>query len=107
MSGTAEPREDPLHDDPLVRLRALCLSHPNVTERESHGEPTWFALNGYDILWVAHWTTGVAPTVPGGNWAGDGWTFWQYTSDGVVPGITGRVDLNRYHSKDFKPVLIP
>ena len=71
------------------------------------GDTTWFALNGYDILWVAHWTTGVAPTVPGGNWAGDGWTFWQYTSDGVVPGISGRVDLNRYHSKDFKPVLIP
>jgi lysozyme len=64
-------------------------------------------VNGYDILWVAHWTTGVAPIVPGANWGGDGWTFWQYTSDGVVPGITGRVDLNRYHSKDFKPVLIP
>ena len=29
-------------DDPLVRLRALCGSHPGVTERESHGEPTWF-----------------------------------------------------------------
>ena len=35
------------------------------------------------------------------------WTFWQYTSDGVVPGISGRVDLNRYHSKDFTKVLIP
>ena len=75
--------------------------------RNYMGDTTWFALNGYDILWVAHWTTGVAPSVPGANWAGDGWTFWQYTSDGVVPGITGRVDLNRYHSKDFKPVLIP
>jgi len=28
--------------DPLQRLRDLCLAFPNVTERLSHGEPTWF-----------------------------------------------------------------
>lgn len=28
--------------DPLTRVRALCLSLPEVTERLSHGEPTWF-----------------------------------------------------------------
>ena len=27
---------------PLERLRRLCLSFPEVTERLSHGEPTWF-----------------------------------------------------------------
>ena len=27
---------------PLDRLRALCLALPEVTERLSHGEPTWF-----------------------------------------------------------------
>jgi hypothetical protein len=26
----------------LARLRALCLALPEVTERISHGEPTWF-----------------------------------------------------------------
>ncbi|WP_327590086.1 MmcQ/YjbR family DNA-binding protein [Nonomuraea sp. NBC_00507] len=26
----------------LDRLRALCLALPEVTERLSHGEPTWF-----------------------------------------------------------------
>ncbi len=29
-------------DDPQERLRRLCLSLPEVTERLSHGEPTWF-----------------------------------------------------------------
>lgn len=29
-------------DDPLPRLRALCTALPEVTERPSHGEPTWF-----------------------------------------------------------------
>jgi hypothetical protein len=29
-------------DGPLERLRALCLGLPEVTERLSHGEPTWF-----------------------------------------------------------------
>ena len=27
---------------PLDRLRALCMALPDVTERLSHGEPTWF-----------------------------------------------------------------
>jgi hypothetical protein len=27
---------------PLERLRRLCLALPEVTERLSHGEPTWF-----------------------------------------------------------------
>ena len=29
-------------EDPLDRLRALCLARPDTTERLSHGEPTWF-----------------------------------------------------------------
>jgi hypothetical protein len=28
--------------DPLDTLRQLCLALPEVTERLSHGEPTWF-----------------------------------------------------------------
>jgi hypothetical protein len=31
-----------MNDDPLDRLRAICLALPRVTERLSHGEPTWF-----------------------------------------------------------------
>ena len=29
-------------DDPLERVRQLCLVLPETTERLSHGEPTWF-----------------------------------------------------------------
>jgi hypothetical protein len=28
--------------EPLPRLRELCMRLPEVTERVSHGEPTWF-----------------------------------------------------------------
>lgn len=28
--------------DPVERLRALCLALPEVTERLSHGSPSWF-----------------------------------------------------------------
>jgi GH25 family lysozyme M1 (1,4-beta-N-acetylmuramidase) len=62
---------------------------------------------GYKVLWIAHWTTAAAPSVPAGNWGGNGWTFWQYTSSGSVNGIEGRVDLNRYRHTNFTPVLIP
>jgi hypothetical protein len=33
-------------EDPIARLRALCLSLPEVTEKVSHGEPTWFVRPG-------------------------------------------------------------
>ncbi len=29
-------------EDPVARLRAICLALPEVTERLSHGSPTWF-----------------------------------------------------------------
>jgi hypothetical protein len=29
-------------EDPLEKLRLLCLALPETTERLSHGEPTWF-----------------------------------------------------------------
>jgi predicted DNA-binding protein (MmcQ/YjbR family) len=29
-------------EDPLERLRQLCLALPETSERLSHGEPTWF-----------------------------------------------------------------
>ena len=34
--------EAPRLDEALSRLRQLCLALPEVTERLSHGEPTWF-----------------------------------------------------------------
>ncbi len=32
--------------DALARLRAICLALPEVGEKLSHGEPTWFAGKG-------------------------------------------------------------
>src|SRR5688572_22329039 len=32
--------------DPLARLRAICMALPEANERISHGEPTWFAGKG-------------------------------------------------------------
>lgn len=56
--------------DPLERLRAICLALPEVTERMSHGEPTWF-IRGKRTLatfadhhhddWLAFW----CPAPPG------------------------------------------
>jgi hypothetical protein len=28
--------------DPLAKMREICLAFPEVTERVSHGSPTWF-----------------------------------------------------------------
>ncbi len=55
---------------------------------------TWFADNGYP-LWLARW--GALPaTLPANDWQGQGWTFWQWSSTGKIPGITGNVDRDRF-----------
>ncbi len=67
------------------------------------GDSRWFADAGYRILWIAHW--GVSnPTVPAQNWGGYGWTFWQYSDCGSVPGIGVCVDLDRYNGTDLEAV---
>jgi hypothetical protein len=39
--------------DPLPRLRALCLALPEVTEKLSHGEPTWFVRRAF-VMYADH-----------------------------------------------------
>jgi GH25 family lysozyme M1 (1,4-beta-N-acetylmuramidase) len=45
-----------------------------------------------DPLWIASWGSS-SPTLPAG-WSS--WAFWQWTSSGTVPGISGTVDLDYF-----------
>jgi GH25 family lysozyme M1 (1,4-beta-N-acetylmuramidase) len=56
-------------------------------------------------LWIAHWGVD-APLLPAGNWNGNGWRVWQHTSDGRVPGIVGRVDLDVVPGSSLAPITI-
>lgn len=70
------------------------MIYTNVSSWAATGDRGAFARAGYR-LWVANW--GVrSPAVPAGGWAGQGWSVWQYTNAGQVPGIEGRTDLDRY-----------
>ena len=64
--------------------------------RDNVGNPTDIGANYR--LWLPSYpadpnSTTFRPLVPAG-WST--WTFWQYTSTGTVPGISGSVDVNRY-----------
>lgn len=85
--------------------RAAIYTSPSFWTN-SMGGSTWFAQNGFP-LWEAHWTAATGPTVPALNWAGYSWTFWQWTSSGTVPGISGRVDLDRFQYADLTPYRVP
>lgn len=45
-------------------------------------------------LWIAHYTGAPQPSLPR-SWGT--WTFWQYSDKGSLPGITSRVNLNRFN----------
>jgi lysozyme len=65
-----------------------------------YASPSWWNGNigssafTLDPLWVANWFVS-APQVPANNWGGTGWQVWQFSDNGSIPGIPGRVDLDQ------------
>jgi lysozyme len=85
-------------------VRPIIYTNPNFWST-SMADTDWFARNGYPVLWIAHWTTASQPTVPAGGWGGIGWTLWQHSSGGSVPGITGPVDVDRFNGSSLPATL--
>ena len=86
-------------------VRPMVYTSPNGWKNRTGDTPV-VAEAGYTMLWVAHWGVS-SPTVPAGDWAGNGWTFWQYGDCGHVAGIQGCVDVDWFGGLDFTPVTIP
>jgi GH25 family lysozyme M1 (1,4-beta-N-acetylmuramidase) len=80
---------------------AIIYTSPSFWQT-SMGDTDQFAAN--DPLWIANWRVS-SPSVPAGNWAGNGWSFWQYSDSGHVQGISGSVDLDRASGSDLTPFL--
>ncbi len=65
-----------------------------------YASPSWWNGNinssafTLDPLWVANWFVST-PQLPANNWGGTGWQVWQFSDDGSIPGISGRVDLDQ------------
>jgi GH25 family lysozyme M1 (1,4-beta-N-acetylmuramidase) len=75
------------------KLGVKPMIYTNAASWAATGDTLRFARRGYR-LWVANF--GVrSPLVPAGNWAGRGWSIWQFTSSGSVRGIDGNVDKNK------------
>lgn len=87
-----------------VGVKGMIYTSPFFWRTEM-GNTQWFAEHGYRALWIAHWETR-RPDIPAGNWDGEGWTFWQYTSCGRVRGIDGCVDKNKYRYRSLGRVTI-
>ena len=45
------PRAAPA-DDPVAKLREICVAYPEVAERLSHGAPTWFLQGKKTLAWL-------------------------------------------------------
>ena len=75
------------------RLGSSPIIYTNNSSWQATGDTRSFALEGHP-LWVANFDV-PSPLVPAGNWAGKGYSIWQYTSSGRVRGISGSVDRNR------------
>jgi lysozyme len=72
--------------------------------RDSVGNPT----NNLNCpLWLAYWGTGNPDDFVPQAWSK--WSFWQYSSTGSVPGISGNVDLDNFSSslETLKKLTLP
>jgi GH25 family lysozyme M1 (1,4-beta-N-acetylmuramidase) len=84
-------------------VKPMIYSGPNFW-RTNMGDTQAIADAGYR-MWVANWDVS-QPDVPGNDWGGQGWTFWQWTDCEHVPGISGCVDSDWYNGTDLGPVTI-
>lgn len=75
------------------RLGATPMIYTNAVSWDATGDSAAFARAGHR-LWIASWDVR-RPALPAHGWAGRGWSVWQHTSSGRVPGVSGRVDLDR------------
>jgi hypothetical protein len=73
--------------DPLPRLRALCTALPGVTEKLSHGEPTWFVRKAFATYADHHHDDVLA--------------FWCAAAPGVQEALVARAP-DRY----FRPPYV-
>jgi GH25 family lysozyme M1 (1,4-beta-N-acetylmuramidase) len=87
----------------VLGVKATIYTSPAFWH-DKMGNSQWFANNGYR-LWIAHHGAS-QPLVPASNWGGRGWTFWQYTDEGSVSGISGNVDRDYYSGTTFGPLKI-
>ncbi len=85
-------------DAAVVRAEAASLM--TLLERHYGQRPLIYTSPDFyaeNQLWrmprAEFWLRAVADH-PSNVYAGQDWTFWQYSSTGVVPGISGKIDLN-------------
>jgi GH25 family lysozyme M1 (1,4-beta-N-acetylmuramidase) len=89
-----------------IGVRAVIYTSPNFWSH-SLADTAQFAAAG-SPLWLARWTPFPAPPwVPAGNWNARGWTFWQWTDCGRIPGRRRCFDLDRFKGSTLVPTLLP
>lgn len=94
-------------DEVAARTGAAALVYTSPSFWKTYlGDTTSTAADGHH-LWVAHWTTAGAPSVPASNWDGLGWSFWQWSDCVAVPGIPKCVDGDRANGAAGTFVLPP
>ncbi|EPX84670.1 Lyzozyme M1 (1,4-beta-N-acetylmuramidase) [Rubellimicrobium thermophilum DSM 16684] len=95
-SPTCTWRPDPAHVRAEV-LRFLDLLEAHYGQRPLiYTEPGFWQDNGLEQLRGEElWLRSVAAH-PEEVYGRRGWTFWQYSGTGLVPGVQGQVDLNAF-----------
>jgi lysozyme len=85
-------------DGAVIREEAQIFL--NILERHYGQRPVIYTTVDFfqdTELWrlngVEFWLRSVADH-PHGVYDGNSWSFWQYTSTGLIPGIAGKVDIN-------------
>ncbi|SEN02240.1 lysozyme [Loktanella fryxellensis] len=87
---------------PAAQVRADMLTFLDIVERHYgkrplvYTTPDFYAQNALGQLpRTQFWLRSVAAH-PSVRYPGEGWSFWQYSGTGIVPGIARPVDLNAF-----------
>jgi hypothetical protein len=75
-------------EDPLARLRAICMALPEVEERLSHAEPTWFVRGKKSFVMYCNYHHGLRLG------------FWAAAPDGALE-VLGDVKRDQFYKPPY------
>lgn len=94
FSPTCSKRPDPaeVRQNAMIFMNALAAHYGQTPIL--YTTPDFYEANEmWKVSGQEFWLRSTARH-PNDKYAGQHWTFWQYTGTGVVPGIVGKVDIN-------------
>lgn len=96
FSPTCTARPEPAKVRASIRDFSRIITQHYGTRPVVYTTPEFYEQNGLGQMRGQEFFLRAVSAHPSEHYPGERWSFWQYSGTGVVPGVSGKVDLNAF-----------